>query len=104
MISKSPEQQMHYDARLKFQLDEAARLEFARDEGIREGEAKGRDEGFREGEAKGVQRGVILGRIVLLQELLGLSQPASDELSSYDEGRLSEIADQLQSQLRNRKQ
>ncbi len=100
MISKSPEQQMLYDARLKSQLDDAARLELARDEGRDEG----RVEGLREGEAKGVQKGVLLGRIVLLQELLGVSQPAPGELSTYDEGRLSECAEQLQRQLRNRGQ
>src|SRR5665213_4539731 len=94
MISRSPEEHRVYDMRLKFQRDEATRLsstrreiEAARSEGEtkgrveghREGETKGRVEGLREGETKGrvegmreeVQKGVLLGRIALLQELLG---------------------------------
>ena len=94
MISKTPEQQQLYDARLKFQLDEAARLEFARNEGIREGEAKG--------EVRGLQKGEMIGQIKLLQKLLGVSNPPSDELSSYDVVQLSELAEQLQNQLRSR--
>ena len=87
MISKTPEQQMQYDARRKFQMDEAARLEQARNEGLREG----------------LQKGELLGRIRLFQELLGIA-PSADELSNHDEARLSELADQLQSQLRSRSQ
>ena len=91
MISKTPEQQMQYDARRKFQMDEAARLEQARNEG----EAKGLREGL--------QKGALLGRIRLLQELLGIA-PSADELSNHDEARLSELADQLQCQLHSRSQ
>jgi flagellar biosynthesis/type III secretory pathway protein FliH len=105
MISKSPEEHRVYDMRLKFQRDEATRLaatqreiEAARSEGRVEGETKGRVEGLREG----VQKGVLLGRIAVLQELLGVAQPTADELSSFDENRLTELAEQLQTQLRNR--
>ena len=91
MISKTPEQQMQYDARLKFQRDEAARLEYARDEGLQKG--------LQEGEAKGRQEGVLLGRIETLQELLGLSQPTGEELSTYDLSQLTAVAKQLQQQL-----
>jgi predicted transposase YdaD len=72
MISQSPEQQQLYDSRLKFQLDEAARLEQARDEG----EAKGRVEGRVEG--------VLIGRVMALQELLGMTPSTSDELSTIN--------------------
>jgi flagellar biosynthesis/type III secretory pathway protein FliH len=129
MISKSPEEHRVYDMRLKFQRDEATRLaatqreiEVARVEGetkgrvegLRDGETKGRVEGLRDGETKGrvegrveglregVQKGVLLGRISVLQELLGVAQPTADELSSFDENRLTELAEQLQTQLRNR--
>lgn len=101
MISKSPEEQMRYEARLKFQRDEAARLEQVRAEVEEQARAEveqARAEGIREGEA----RGALLGRIALLRELLGTSQSDVEELSRCDEVRLSEIADQLQSQLRNR--
>ena len=88
MISKTPEQQMQYDARRKFQMDEAARLEQARNEG----------------EAKGFKKGELVGRVRVFQELLGVALPSADELSNYDEARLSELADQLQCELRNRRQ
>ena len=84
MISKTPEQRMQYDARLRFQMDEAARLEQARNEGL--------------------QTGALLGRVRAFQELLGVEVQSADELSNYDEARLSELADQLQYQLRNRRQ
>ena len=117
MISKSPEEHRLYDLRLKFQRDEVSRIEATqreleaarakalhegRVEGLVEGRVEGRVEGLREGEAKGVQKGVLLGRIALLQELLGISQPTIDEISVLQETELSELAEQLQIQLRNR--
>lgn len=106
MISKSPEEHLAYDMRLKFQRDEATRLastqreiEAARSEGETKGRVEGRVEGLREG----VQKGVLLGRIALLQELLGDSAPTAGELSGVDESRLTELAEQLQTRLRNRK-
>ena len=108
MISKTPEQRMQYDARLKFQMDEAARLEQARNEGeakgLREGEAKGLREGEAKGLRVGLQKGELLGRVRVFQELLGVNVPSPDELSNHDEARLSELADLLQHQLRNRRQ
>ena len=127
MIAKTPDQKLQYDARLKFQMDEAARLEqvrieaqqeiqLARIEGLREGEAKGLREGeakglregeargLREGEAKGLQKGELLGRIRVFQELLGIDVPSADELFQYDESQLSDLANQLQNELRSRRQ
>lgn len=49
MISQTPEQLMLYNARLKFQRDEVAK--------IRKAEEDGRLEGFREGEMIGEARG-----------------------------------------------
>ena len=109
MVSKSPEEHRLYDLRRKFQRDEATRievaqrdLEAARAEALREGLEQGIREGIPEGETKGTQKGVLLGRVALLQELLGISQPAPDELSNFDAVELSELADVLQTQLRNR--
>ena len=50
MISQTPEQLMLYNARLKFQRDEEARLQYA----IQVGEARGRQEGEEIGEARGL--------------------------------------------------
>ena len=98
MISKNPEQRQLYDARLKFQRDEAARLEAARIEGIE----KGRDEGLREGIGieKGIEKGEIFGCITTLQGLLGLVESSRDELSRYNEDQLSDLVEQLKHQLR----
>ena len=90
MISQTPEQLMLYNARLKFQRDEEARLQYA----IQVGEARG--------EARGAARGLKVGRITLLQELLGIRLSTVEEFAGYDEGQLTDIADQLQQQLRTR--
>jgi flagellar biosynthesis/type III secretory pathway protein FliH len=81
---------MLYNARLKFQRDEEARLQKAREDGIREGEARGRQEGF------------LAGRIVLLQELLGIRPSTGEELVGYNDAQLHDMAEQLQRQLRSR--
>ncbi|MEI8020151.1 MAG: Rpn family recombination-promoting nuclease/putative transposase [Schlesneria sp.] len=142
MISKSPEERRLYDMRLKFQRDEATRIESeqrtkrefesARAEldaatreletaqrkleaaqrdteaAQRETEAAraeleaARTKALREGEGKGEKRGVLLGRIGLLRELLGDSQPAISEIAAFGDEQLAELVEQLQSQLRNR--
>ena len=98
MISQTPEQLMLYNARLKFQRDEEARLQKAREDGIREGEARGEARG----EVRGEARGQKLGRITLLQELLGIRPSTMAELAGYDETQLNDMTDQLQDQLRSR--
>jgi hypothetical protein len=86
MISKTPEQLLAYNARLKFQRDEAARMEQA----------------ALDGEARGEARGVEIGRISLLQELLGQHIWSAEEFAACDASQLSAMADQLQQQLRAR--
>ena len=114
MISRTPEQLMLYNARLKFQLDAEARLLYAREEGEVRGEARGRQEGLQEGLQEGRQegrqegkeigeaRGLKLGRITLLQELLGICLSTVQEFAGYDDSQLTEMADKLQQQLRTR--
>ncbi len=118
MISKNPEQRQQYEARLKFQRDEAARLEGAISEGIKKGRVEGRVEGRQEGRQeglqegmekgievgieKGIQKGALLGRITLLQELLGILKPTEQELTSFDEVQLLELAEDLKRRLRTR--
>ena len=59
-----------------------------------------------EGEEKGLQKGrvegVLIGRVMNLQELLGVAQSTIDELSASSEVQLNELAEQLQRELRNR--
>ena len=80
MISQTPEQRLLYNARLKFQRDEESRLLEAR------------------------QEGAIVGRIHLLQELLGLRQWTMDEFAGCDATQLAELEDQLKQQLRSHSQ
>ena len=95
VINQTPEENALYASRLKFQLDEASRIDSAQKEGRREGRQEGLKEGRREGE--------LIGRVVTLQELLGVTQPTHEELSSYDVPQLTELVEQLQLQLRTRK-
>ncbi len=116
MISRTPEQRLLYNARLKFQRDDAARLQKAHEdalaeglqEGLQEGIQKGLQEGLQEGLQKGLQKGrqegVLVGRITLLQQLLGVPQSTLEELAGYDEARLNDLAEQLQHQLQPRRQ
>ena len=90
MISQSPEQLMLYNARLKLQRDEVARI------------LRARLEGEEIGEARGEARGLLIGRIILLQELLGLPLSTAEQFSGCDESQLHEMADKLQQQLRSR--
>ena len=85
-------------ARQKFQRDEEARLIQARLEGEARGEARSRQEGEEIGKARGLK----LGRIALLQELLGIHPTTGEDFSGYDETQLKELEEKLQQQLRNR--
>jgi len=95
MISQTPEQRLLYNARLKFQRDEESRLRHAR----QEGEARGRQEGWQEGEARGLQ----IGRIPLLQEMLGQPPSTVEELAGCSHAQLNDMAEQLQRQLHSRR-
>ena len=90
MISRTPEQLMAYNARLKFQRDEVAKMLQAR----REGEEIG--------EARGEARGELRGRIVILQELLGQHIWNAEDFAKCDAAQLNALANQLQQQLRAR--
>ena len=68
-----------------------------------EGEARGRQKGEEIGEARGEARGLKLGRITLLQELLGIRPSTVEDFAGYDEAQLNDIAEQLQQQLRSRR-
>ena len=92
MIANTPEQQLQYEARLKAQRDEAARLMFSREEGREQGREQGRDEGI----AIGLTSGRLLGQIALLRKILG-EEPISDsELKTWPDERLEAECQELQ--------
>lgn len=115
MISKTPEERMQYNARLKFQMDEAARLEQVEQARMDVEQARmdveqarldieqARRDGQTIGEARGEAKGLLLGRISTLKEVLGVDQPSADELATYDITQLSDLADRLQTQFRSRR-
>lgn len=86
MIAKTPEERRFYEARLKMQRDEQARLEAARDQGIAEGEA----------------RGEAIGRVKLLEQLAGLPASSSEVLRQRTLEELAAMERELQRRLRER--
>ena len=87
MINQTPEQLQEYRARMKFQMDEIARFDYAR--------LEGRQEGRQEGE--------FIGQISVLQSILGISKPTREELLVSSLSELTAIVRQLQQQLADRK-
>ena len=97
VVAKTPEQKRRYEARLKFQRDEAARAltsEQAREQGRLEGRLEGIDEG--------IERGELFGRIKTLQGLVGVRESTREELSDFNDEQLKTLLEQLRDQLRNR--
>lgn len=68
MISQTPERRVFYNARLKFQRDEESRLRRARQEGLEQGR----------------EQGVLVGRILILEQLLKLPESSVDKLAACD--------------------
>ena len=97
MIKDNPDQMSDYISRLKYKLDEGWRIESTRaealkegrEEGLKEGRDKGREEWLKEGELKGKSEGELIGQIVILQELLGMTEPDRKDLSNYDASQLT---------------
>lgn len=82
MISKSPEDRQFYEARMKFLHDEEARLIAAREEGA--------------------AQGALVGKVQILEELLGDSVTSTRELLERSSDDLSKLLVQLQERLRSR--
>ncbi|MDA1017020.1 MAG: Rpn family recombination-promoting nuclease/putative transposase, partial [Planctomycetota bacterium] len=102
MISKSPEEQQFYEARMKFLHDNEGRLIAAREEGREEGLEQGREQGLEQGREQGLEKGSIVGRIQALQELLGDEASSLAELSAREQAELASVLSDLQSRLRSR--
>lgn len=92
MINQTPEQLEQYRARMKFRMDEVAKLDYAR------------EEGEKKGMQKGMQKGELIGQIATLQSILETSTPSREELLTFDLAQLSELAKQFREQLRSRGQ
>jgi flagellar biosynthesis/type III secretory pathway protein FliH len=102
MISRTPDQRRHYDARLKWELDEHTRIQTAFEEGEIKGREEGEIKGREEGESKGREEGELFGKIRMLQNLLSLPQSTDQELHPRSRTELEMLAIELQAQLRKR--
>ena len=90
MIAQSPQERARYEARLKFERDQAWRINAATEKGIEKGMEKG------------IERGEYSGQIRLLQRLLGLPESPSSDLAALDIPGLQDLVNQLQTQFGNR--
>jgi len=88
MIAQTPEQLQEYNARLKAQRDEEARIIHARQQGIENGEARG--------ETRGLRRGLLQGQILQLQQLQCLPTSTDAEFAACDQDQISQILVRLQ--------
>ncbi|MFM7038780.1 MAG: PD-(D/E)XK nuclease family transposase, partial [Planctomycetaceae bacterium] len=122
MIAKTPEQLQEYNARLKAQRDEEARIIFGRQQGLEIGEARGEARGIEIGEARGIEigeargialgealgeargirKGMLQGQIVQLQQLLRLPVSTAEQLATCDLDQLDQLLAQLQQQFNHR--
>jgi len=106
MISKTEEERLRYELRIKALRDLHSNLEYAErrglEAGLQQGREEGRQEGRVEGRQEGRQEGRMAGTIQTLQELLGEPVTNSDELANRDPKQLEELAGTLQTRLRNR--
>jgi predicted transposase YdaD len=102
MISRTPDQRRHYDARLKWELDENTRIQTAFEEGEIKGREEGEIKGREEGELKGREEGELFGKIRMLQNLLSLPQSTDDALHPRSRTELETLVTELQAQLRKR--
>ena len=93
MISKTEEQMLVYNARLKEQRDEEARTVQA----VVQARLEGRQEGIEIGEARGLR-----GQIAFMQKLLGQRVWTSEEFAACDLAQLKVISEQLEQQLEKR--
>ena len=107
MISQTPEQLYEYNARVKAQRDEEARIIYAQQQGIEIGIEKGIEigetRGETRGEARGIRRGLLQGQIVLLQQLLKLPTCTDEQFAACDIDQLTQMLTQLQQQFKSHK-
>ena len=106
MIAQTPEQLQEYNARLKAQRDEEARIILGRQQGLEIGEARGIEigeaRGIEIGEARGIRKGLLQGQIVLLQQLLRLPVSTDEQLAALDLDQLNHMLAELQQKVARR--
>ena len=107
MIHQSPEELIEYNARLKAQRDDRARLLYAQQQGIEQGREEGREQGREvgreqgreEGRKQGREEGRVTGEIRLLQKLLLLPVWTDSQFAACTVQELSQVSADLQHRL-----
>ncbi|MFO0904673.1 MAG: Rpn family recombination-promoting nuclease/putative transposase [Pirellulales bacterium] len=106
MISKTPEERLRYELRLKVLRDQQSNLEFAerrgREQGLEQGLEQGIEQGITRGREQGRELGYWIGRIRLLQELLGDPDASVEELEQQPLEQLALIARKLEQRFKRR--
>ena len=97
-IAGRTEDRMMYDQREKAERDYRWAIESARREGVE----KGREEGVRIGLEKGREVGVLVGKIQLLEQLLGQVATPTERLAGRSVEELNSLLAELQGRLRHR--
>ena len=90
MISRSPNLRILYDDEAKAELDRFSALKGAREEG----EAIGH--------AEGLEQGTLVGKITLLEQLLGLPETETADLARRSLAELQQTVQDLQQRLSER--
>jgi len=98
MISRSPNLRILYDDEAKAELDRFSALKGAREEG----EAIGHAEGRAEGHVEGLEQGTLVGKITLLEQLLGLPETEPADLARRSLAELQQTVQDLQQRLSER--
>ena len=101
-IAGRTEDRLMYDQREKALRDHKWAIESARDEARAEGLAEGRAEGRAEGHAEGLAEGVLIGKIQVLQQLLGEPETPATTLDACSIDELRSQVTELQDRLRRR--
>ena len=97
-IAERTEDRMMYDQREKAQRDYRWAIESAHQEGLE----KGLEEGLEKGLEKGREEGVLIGKLQLLEQLLGQETTPTEQLSGRSIDELQLLLTGLQSRLRSR--
>jgi flagellar biosynthesis/type III secretory pathway protein FliH len=99
-----------YDQREKAQRDYQWALDSAREEGREEGLERGREEGLERGREQGLEAGrqegmetgALVGKIQLLQQLLGEASCSTADLRQRSLEELNSLQTEVQQRLRSR--
>lgn len=106
MISEKSEDKRMYDEREKARRDHEWVLADMRRAALKEGREEGLEEGLEQGQQQGMEmgreQGELLGKIDLLESLLGDSPTPRELLLALDVEKLRDRAQELQARLRDR--